>query len=85
MQTIRFPNPNPRTSPAGVSGSFNANNQGFSGSVGGAPLSGGKLSADQISFSVGATQYSGRVSGDSIEGSFKSSAGGGAWKATRAK
>jgi hypothetical protein len=30
-QTIRFPNPNPRTSPAGVSGSFNANNQGFSG------------------------------------------------------
>ena len=59
--------------------------QNFSGSVGGAPLSGGKLSADQISFSVGATQYSGRVSGDSIEGSFKSSAGGGAWKATRAK
>jgi hypothetical protein len=32
MQTIRFPNPNPRTSPSGVSGSFNANNQGFSGS-----------------------------------------------------
>ena len=32
MQTIRIPNPNPRTSPAGVSGSFNANNQGFSGS-----------------------------------------------------
>ena len=31
MQTIRIPNPNPRTSPAGVSGSFNANNQGFSG------------------------------------------------------
>ena len=31
MQTIRIHNPNPRTSPAGVSGSFNANNQGFSG------------------------------------------------------
>jgi hypothetical protein len=32
MQTISFPNPNPRTSPAGFSGSFNANNHGYSGS-----------------------------------------------------
>jgi len=31
-QTISIPNPNPRTSPAGFSGSFNANNQGYSGS-----------------------------------------------------
>jgi hypothetical protein len=31
MQTIHIPNPNPRTSPAGFSGSFNANNQGYSG------------------------------------------------------
>ncbi len=31
MQTIRIPNPNPRTSPAGFSGSFNANNNGYSG------------------------------------------------------
>jgi hypothetical protein len=31
MQTIRIPNPNPRTSPARFSGSANANNQGFSG------------------------------------------------------
>ena len=29
--SIRFPNPNPRTSPAGFSGSFNANNGGWSG------------------------------------------------------
>jgi hypothetical protein len=32
MQTISIPNPNPRTSPAGFSGSFNASNQGYSGS-----------------------------------------------------
>jgi len=32
MQTIRIPNPNPRQSPAGFSGSFNANNQGYNGS-----------------------------------------------------
>ena len=31
MQTISIPNPNPRTSPAGFSGSFNANNQGYNG------------------------------------------------------
>lgn len=31
MQTLQFTNPNPRTSPAGLSGSFNANNQGYSG------------------------------------------------------
>jgi hypothetical protein len=31
MQTLHFTNPNPRTSPAGLSGSFNANNQGYSG------------------------------------------------------
>jgi hypothetical protein len=28
---IRIPNPNPRTSPAGFSGSINANNSGWSG------------------------------------------------------
>ncbi len=32
MQTIRIPNPNPRQSPAGFSGSFDANNHGYSGS-----------------------------------------------------
>jgi hypothetical protein len=31
MQSLQFTNPNPRTSPAGFSGSFNANNQGYSG------------------------------------------------------
>jgi hypothetical protein len=33
MQSLQFTNPNPRTSPAGFSGSFNANNQGYSGAA----------------------------------------------------
>ena len=32
-QTIRFQNPNPRTSPAGISGSANVNNSGWSANV----------------------------------------------------
>ena len=40
----------------------------------------GKLNGDQISFSAGAIQYTGRVSGSSMEGS----AGGNKWNATRA-
>ena len=64
---------------------FKQEYQTFTGTAGGAPLTGGKLSADEISFSVNGTQYAGRVSGDTIEGTFKSSAGGGAWKAARVK
>jgi hypothetical protein len=41
----------------------------------------GKLNGDQISFTAGGTQYTGRVSGNSMEGS----AGGAKWSATRAK
>jgi SAM-dependent methyltransferase len=40
----------------------------------------GKLNGDQITFTAGEAQYSGRVSGNSIEGTLKS---GGSWKATR--
>jgi hypothetical protein len=47
----------------------------------GAAIVNGKLTGDQISFSAGAVEYSGRVSGNAIEGSVK---GGGSWKATRA-
>jgi hypothetical protein len=46
-------------------------------------LSNGKLSGDQISFAVGTTQYTGRVNGNTMEGSFKSGTGNGAWKATK--
>jgi len=43
-------------------------------------VSNGKLRGDQISFSAGGTQYSGRVNGNSMEGNSKS---GGKWNATR--
>ncbi len=44
-------------------------------------ISDGKLNGDQISFTAGAVQYKGRVSGNTREGS---SNPGGSWKATRA-
>ena len=46
-----------------------------------AAITNGKLNGDQISFSAGGVEYSGRVSGNSIEGSSKP---GNSWKATRA-
>jgi hypothetical protein len=55
----------------------------ISGTVGSVPVSEGKLNGEAISFSANGMQFSGRVNGNTIEGSFKSSSGGGAWKATR--
>ena len=48
------------------------------------PITNGRLSGDQISFSAGGTQYTGRVSGNAMEGAVKSGASSGKWKATRA-
>ncbi len=44
-------------------------------------ITNGKLNADQISFTAGGTDYTGRINGNVMEGSTKS---GGNWKATRA-
>jgi SAM-dependent methyltransferase len=46
-----------------------------------AQITNGKLTGERISFTAGGTQYSGRVNGNSMEGTTKSGAG---WKATRA-
>jgi precorrin-6B methylase 2 len=46
------------------------------------PIS-GKLNGDQISFTAGAAQYSGRVNGNAIEGTVKGGSDG-KWSATRA-
>jgi SAM-dependent methyltransferase len=46
------------------------------------PIS-GKLNGDQISFTAGAAQYSGRVNGNAIEGTVKGGSNG-KWSATRA-
>ena len=44
------------------------------------PIADGKLNGDQITFTAGGTEYSGRVAGNTIEGTSK---GNGNWKATR--
>jgi phospholipid N-methyltransferase len=50
---------------------------------GGSPtqISNGRLRGDQITFTAGGAQYTGRVNGNTIEGTV---AGGAAWRATRA-
>jgi hypothetical protein len=48
---------------------------------GSAAIANGKLNGDQITFSAGGIEYSGRVSGNAIEGLAKTSRN---WKATRA-
>lgn len=45
------------------------------------PITNGKLNGDQISFTAGSNQYTGRVNGNIMEGS---SSTGGNWKASRA-
>ena len=49
-----------------------------------APISGGKLMGDQISFTVGGAQYKGRVIGDTIGGTVASNGKTEKWSATRA-
>jgi hypothetical protein len=43
----------------------------------------GKMNGDQISFTAGGAQYTGRVSGNAIQGTVKSGASDGPWSATR--
>ena len=49
----------------------------------GTVLLNGKLRGDEISFSAGGAQYSGRVNGNTIEGTVKTGGKTSAWKATR--
>ena len=60
------------------------NYQMIAGTLGGASIADGRLRGDQIRFTVGAAEYTGRVAGDRIEGAVR---GGGpqlSWTATRA-
>ncbi len=47
------------------------------------PISNGKLHGDEITFQAGQAQYTGRVSGNTMEGTVKSGASTGKWKAAR--
>ncbi len=50
-----------------------------------AAINDGKMTGDQIAFSVGDTRYTGRVNGKTIKGISKSANGETKWRATRAK
>jgi len=54
--------------------------QRITGTLGGKPISEGKLRGDEITFNVGAAKYTGRVNGNAMKGTVS---GGGAWSATR--
>jgi hypothetical protein len=43
----------------------------------------GRLRGDQITFSAGGTEFSGRVNGNAIEGTMKSNGRASEWRATR--
>ncbi|HEV8342052.1 MAG TPA: class I SAM-dependent methyltransferase [Candidatus Binatia bacterium] len=47
------------------------------------PITNGRLRGDQISFSAGGAQYTGRVNGNAIEGTVKSGGNSSNWKASR--
>jgi hypothetical protein len=57
--------------------------QNVSGTLGNTPINNGKLKGDQITFDAGGAQYSGRVSGNTIEGTVRSGRNTSSFKATR--
>jgi precorrin-6B methylase 2 len=54
-----------------------------SGTLGTTPIAGGRLSGEQISFQVGDTQYTGKISGDRMAGTAITSGKTESWSATR--
>jgi SAM-dependent methyltransferase len=54
----------------------------FSGTLGTTPVTGGRLRGDQITFAAGGTQYTGKVSGNSMSGTMTGGASGN-WSATK--
>ena len=54
-----------------------------SGTLGTTAISEGRLNGEQLTFKVGGTQYSGRVSGDRIEGTATTAGKQEKWSATK--
>jgi len=78
--------------PARVAGNWRLGNQPLvlsqeyqmvSGMLDGAPIADGKLRGDRIRFTVGTTEYTGRVSGNRMEGTARAAGTGTPWTATR--
>lgn len=61
---------------------FEQNFQMLSGTLGKTPIADGRLKGEEISFTVGDTQYTGRVKGNAMSGDMKGPRSG-QWKATR--
>ena len=59
-----------------ISGTLGAGN-------GATPITNGKMNGDQVSFTAGAARYTGRVSGNTMEGAVKSGGSSTNWRATR--
>ena len=59
--------------------------QHVSGTLGATPITGGRLSGEQISFKVGDTQYVGKVSGDRMEGTATTNGKTQNWTAVKSK
>ena len=47
------------------------------------PITDGRLNGDQISFTAGNAQYTGQVSGNAMQGTFKSGGSTDSWSASR--
>ena len=56
--------------------------QKISGSLGGTPIADGSLKGDQISFTVGTAKYTGRVTGNAMQGTITGGSGA-TWSASR--
>jgi precorrin-6B methylase 2 len=59
--------------------------QTVAGTLGSTPISGGKLNGEQISFTAGNTQYTGKVSADRMEGTSTTAGKTQGWTATKSK
>lgn len=62
---------------------LNQSFQMFTGTLGGREIADGRLRGDQIRFTVGAVEYTGRVTGDRIEGMARGGGPAGTFTATR--
>ena len=56
-----------------------------SGTLGTTPIAEGKVHGEEISFTAGSSRYSGRVTGDTIQGTVDTDGKSSPWRATRAR
>src|SRR5688572_17194814 len=64
---------------------LNQEYQMVSGTLGARPIAHGRLRGEQIRFTVGSVEYTGRVAGDQIEGTIQAGAPQAQWTATRSR